>query len=167
MNIQEDKNIHSLNDTPTDNTQCDTKQCDTKQCDTKQCDTIQCDTIQNQTKKEDMLFKLLKIINISVNNKDHLDNITFERDILIDSDTVEKYYELIPELKIHYNSDTLTCLHKNSTQKQKFPAVNMLRQILRCNSFKLKPKVVSLGYVNHIKVIKRYFTIIKVELDTN
>ena len=101
----------------------------------------------------------MKIINIDVDNKNELDEFTFERDILIDPNVIDKYCEMIPELKIHYHSDTLTCLHKNSTQKQRFPAINMLRQILRCNGFKLKPKVVSLGYVNHIKVIKRYFTI--------
>ena len=109
--------------------------------------------------KNDILFSLLKIINIDIDSLDKLNNCNIERDLLMDDDVIEQYYKFIPKLKEFYNSDELTCLHKNSLQKQKFPAINMLRQILKASGFLLKPKVVCLGYVGKDKITKRYFII--------
>ena len=36
--------------------------------------------------------------------------------------------------------------HKNSLEKQKFPTINMIRQILKCNELKLQPYIVCKGY---------------------
>ena len=109
--------------------------------------------------KNDILFSLLKIINIDIDSLDKLNNCNIERDLLMDDDVIEQYYKFIPKLKEFYNSDELTCLHKNSLQKQKFPAINMLRQILKASGFLLKPKVVCLGYIGKDKITKRYFII--------
>ena len=40
----------------------------------------------------------------------------------------------------------LTCLHKNSLEKQKFPALNMIRQICKCNHLKVYPFVICKGF---------------------
>lgn len=109
--------------------------------------------------KNEIIFSLLKIINIDVDSLDKLNNYSIERDLLMDEDVIDKYYKFIPKLKDFYNSDELTCLHKNSLQKQKFPAINMLRQILKASGFLLKPKVVCLGYIGKDKITKRYFII--------
>ena len=109
--------------------------------------------------KNDIILSLLKIINIDIDSLDKLNNCNIERDLLMDEDVIEQYYKFIPKLKEFYNSDELTCLHKNSLQKQKFPAINMLRQILKASGFLLKPKVVCLGYVGKDKITKRYFII--------
>ena len=45
-----------------------------------------------------------------------------------------------------YSSEYLNCLHDNSIYKQKFPAINLIRQILKCNYLKLTPKIISNGY---------------------
>ena len=115
-----------------------------------------------ETQKYELLLKLLKIINIDIEEKDSLLNYTFERDILLDQTVIDKYYEMIKNLKKNYTSDMLTCLHMNSTIKQRFPGINMLRQILKCNSLKLKPKVVSMGYIGDVKMVKRFFTIVPI-----
>ena len=49
----------------------------------------------------------------------------------------------------------------NSLNKQKFPAVNMLRQICKCNGLKVYPFIVSKGYdkTNGRKIIERYYKI--------
>ena len=39
--------------------------------------------------------------------------------------------EVLQHIQKQYKSDYLNCLHDNSLKKQKFPAVNMLRQIMR------------------------------------
>jgi len=117
-----------------------------------------------ETQKYELLLKLLKIINIDIDidDKDSLLNYTFERDILLDQTVIDKYYEMIKNLKKNYTSDVLTCLHMNSTIKQRFPGINMLRQILKCNGLKLKPKVVSMGYIGDVKMVKRFFTIVPI-----
>ena len=93
-------------------------------------------------------------------DRETLNGTSFERDILLTEDVIHKYYSMIKKLKTTYTSDILTCLHVNSVLKQKFPAINMLRQILKCNHFKLKPVVITLGYSGNIKLVKRYFKII-------
>ena len=53
----------------------------------------------------------------------------------------------------------LNCLHKNSLEKQKFPAVNMLRQTLKCNNIKMNPLVVCKGYdkTSGKKIVERSY----------
>ena len=116
-----------------------------------------------ETQKYELLLKLLKIINIDIEEKNSLLNYTFERDILLEQTVVDKYYDMIKNLKENYTSDVLTCLHMNSTIKQRFPGINMLRQILKCNGLKLKPKVVSMGYIGDVKIVKRFFTIVPID----
>ena len=59
----------------------------------------------------------------------------------------------------------LNCLHKNSLSKQRYPAVNMLRQILKCNNIKLKPFNVCQGYNKSTgnKIVKRFYKIMTME----
>ena len=75
---------------------------------------------------------------------------------------IEYFNNFVPELKEgKYMSHKLTCLHKNSLEKQKFPGINLLRQILKCNKLKLSPKLMYKGYnrITGKKIVERYFTI--------
>ena len=112
------------------------------------------------TKKKELIRKLLKIIDEKF-EKQELDNMIIEQEQLKQRNIIIKFRELIPELKQHYNSEMLNCLHKNSLSKQKFPAVNMLRQILKCNNYKLKPFIVCNGYdkTNGKKLVERKYVI--------
>ena len=111
-----------------------------------------------------LLIKLLKIININIDSIDQIDHLQIDREILKDKKVIEKYYDLIPELKKIYNSDMFSCLHKNSLEKQKQPGVCMLRQILKANNFKMIPKIYNLGYNknNGKKIVKRTYYINKI-----
>jgi len=111
--------------------------------------------------QNNILKDLLYLINIKIDDETELDNYQFERDILLDDKIIENYNKFIPKLKKKYSSNKLTCLHLNN--KQKFPAINMLRQILKCNGYKMIPVVVSLGYCDGIKLTKRYFCINKIQ----
>ena len=107
-----------------------------------------------------LLLDLLKIINIHINLSD-LDQFTIDRDILLQDNIIKKYHDMIPKLKEYYCSDMMNCLHKNSIKRQPFPAINMLRQILKANKFKLEPKTISMGYdkATGKKNVKRLFVI--------
>ena len=45
----------------------------------------------------------------------------------------ENIQTAISNVSTKYKSSKLTCLHKNSTNKQKFPIINFVRQVLKCN----------------------------------
>ena len=118
--------------------------------------------------KEDLLIDLFQSLDLdsNINNLDDLFSLTISQDKLKDKELINKLYEKIDDLKIFYNSNMLTCLHKNSLHKQKFPALNMLRQICKCNGLKVYPFVISRGYdkVSGRKIIDRYYKITPIEI---
>ncbi|MHB1952379.1 MAG: hypothetical protein ACYCOU_01405 [Sulfobacillus sp.] len=79
--------------------------------------------------------------------------------VLKDPDVISRLNELVPDLKRIYSSDKLTCLHTNNVNKQKFPGVNMLRQILRISGFELQSTPVYQGYDNEGKkmYVRQYY----------
>ena len=118
---------------------------------------------RKKTKKEELLLRIFKILNYDVDQLEELTSITIQRDLLKGKKITEKILELVPELREVYNSAYLTCLHDNSIYKQKFPVINLIRQILKCNFFLMTPKVVSNGYekVTGRKLVTRIFVIEK------
>jgi hypothetical protein len=118
---------------------------------------------KKKTKKEELLLRIFKILNYDVDQLEELTSITIQRDVLKGKKITEKILELVPELREVYNSAYLTCLHDNSIYKQKFPVINLFRQILKCNFLLMTPKVVSNGYekVTGKKIVTRIFVIEK------
>ena len=89
--------------------------------------------------KIDLLIDIFKIINVEIKNVNDLLDLQIDQNVLRNKNLFHEITEKIPNLKSHYNSSKLTCLHSNSLEKQKFPVVNMFRQILKCNNYKLEP----------------------------
>lgn len=119
---------------------------------------------QLQKKKQiELLLKIFKLLKFHTDILEDLTNLTFPRETLIQKENKEKLLELIPELKEVYNSSYLTCLHDNSIYKQKFPAVNLVRQVLKCHHLALTPKIISNGYEKTTgkKKVSRIFKIEK------
>ena len=92
------------------------------------------------------LKKIFNTIDININSINELENAEISRDILLTDKINSEYNNLIGECKTIYNSSKLTSLHNNRLKKQKYPSINFLRQILKCNGYSLTPKIVSLGY---------------------
>ena len=111
-----------------------------------------------------LLQELLGHLNITFDTLEGLVNIELERDRLLLPEIEHKFNSYQDKLKyVGYKSSKLTSLHKNNTAVQKFPAIDMLRQILKCNGLWLRPKVVSYGYLaSGVKLTKRYFIIQKI-----
>ena len=111
------------------------------------------------------LNKMLNLIDISFNNLEELVGLEINRDKLLSSEIITKLKLLQPNLKISgYGSGKLTSLHLNSVVKQSFPAINMVRQILKCNGYHMKPIVKSNGYdkIAGRKIVSRYFILEKI-----
>ena len=118
--------------------------------------------INIKDKNIELLKTMLNIIDIEFEELDDLVNTIIVRDFLLKEDIEDKFIALQNNIKeVGYSSSKLTSLHKNSVYSQKFPAINMLRQILKCNGLKLLPKKEYNGYtaMGH-KIINRYFIIV-------
>ena len=111
--------------------------------------------------KFDLLKDIFSALEINIKERNDISNIILKQDTLKSKTLISDLNEKVPNLKSYYNSSKLTCLHKNSLDKQKFPAVNMFRQILKCNSFKMEPYVISKGYdkFSGKKLVERYYRI--------
>ena len=109
--------------------------------------------------KFDLLKDIFSALEINISERNDISNLILKQDTLKSKTLITDLNEKVPNLKSYYNSSKLTCLHKNSLDKQKFPAVNMLRQILKCNSFKMEPYVISKGYdkFSGKKLVERYY----------
>ena len=112
-------------------------------------------------KNIELIKKLFFPLNIELEKLEDLHDIEIDRDLLFKNETKLEYDKLIFEFKALYKTSRLNCLHENRNSKQKFPQVNLLRQILKCNNLKLKPKTVSLGYskITGKKMVKRSYII--------
>ena len=111
---------------------------------------------------QDLLRKMLSYFNISFININDLINIELERNSFLTPEVVDHFQKFKEEFKIlGYKTGKLTSLHKNNLIKQKFPAINMLRQLLKCNNLLLKPLIKSNGYdkITGRKNTIRYFII--------
>ena len=118
---------------------------------------------ENKKKKIELVIKMFQLLKYDVETISELTNLTIQRDTLLQKEIKNKLMELIPELKLVYKSSYLNCLHDNSIFKQKFPAINLLRQVLKCHHLSLTPKIVSNGYerVTGKKRVNRIFIIQK------
>ena len=119
----------------------------------------------NEKLKEELLVKLLNLMKIECNNIKEALGTIIEQTQLKNFELDKTCFCYVNELKKFYKSNMLNCLHKNSLSKQKYPAVNMLRQILKCNNIKLKPFNICNGYNKSTgnKIVKRFYKIITME----
>ena len=76
-----------------------------------------------------------------------------------------KYNEIkkyIPDLKSVLSSSSLTSLHKEAEKQQKYPPLNLVRQILNAYSYDMKPIRKCDGYTKTgTKKFRRFFLITK------
>ena len=124
----------------------------------------------NKLKKKDLKGDLKKKFKIELLKKfmlivglKTLNNQIILFDKLIEPKVITKLRKEVNNLKKVYQSDKLTALHKNAKTKQKFPGINIFRQILKENGFKMIPRVQSMGYNGSKKIVKRSYLIQKIK----
>jgi len=84
---------------------------------------------------------LLKSGFILTKDISELDGILIPRELLINDSKYEIVREYLAKLKKHelFSSSFLTSLHKDADKKQKWPLLNLIRQILKVNHYRMKP----------------------------
>ena len=102
------------------------------------------------------IFKAVEI------DPDYLDGALIPREMLISVSLYEKIQEKIPDLKKKFSSSYMTSLHKGAKDQQKWPLLNLIRQILHTYHYQMKPIRKSDGYTPQgVKKYRRYFLILK------
>jgi hypothetical protein len=105
---------------------------------------------------------ILKIIGIEFNDFHDLNGLTILREQLLSDAKYEEVKQFLPELKKTYSSSFMTSLQKNADKSQKWPLLNLVRQILNVYDYKMDPIRKSDGYtLEGVKKYKRYFLIKK------
>jgi hypothetical protein len=94
-----------------------------------------------------------------------LNGITIPREIFLDKELYLSVKDEIPILKQIFTSSALTGLQSNAEENQKWPLLNLVRQVLRSCNYKMTPKRISAGYTKDgKKIYKRMFIIEKISV---
>lgn len=97
---------------------------------------------------------------IVMNTYDDLDGMLIPREIFLDNTNYINVKEDIAILKQIFASSSLTALQSTAEDNQKWPLLNLVRQILRSCNYKMTPKRVSAGYTKDgKKIYKRMFIV--------
>ena len=98
---------------------------------------------------------------IQMNELTDLDGMLIPREILLDPENYKTVKEDISILKNIFNSSALTSLQSTAESNQKWPLLNLVRQILKSCHFKMTPKRVSAGYTKDGKKLYRRMFIVE------
>lgn len=107
--------------------------------------------------------KILATVGINFEILSDLDGFYIPREQLLSDTKYEELKIIIPKLKKNFSSSFMTSLHKNADKEQKWPLLNLIRQILATYHFKMEPIRKSDGYtLEGVKKYKRFFEIKKI-----
>ena len=116
---------------------------------------------------DDEIKYIFKFIGLEVNNFHDLNGITISRDVLLSDNKYDEIKYLIPKLKQIFSSSFMTSLQKNAEHSQKWPLLNLIRQILHNYGYRMEPIRKADGYtLDGVKKYKRYFLIINKNTNT-
>ena len=105
---------------------------------------------------------ILKMAGFEIDELKDIDGLVTPRESLISDDKYDQIKKLIPELKKHYSSSFMTSLQTKAETSQKWPLLNLIRQLLNVHNYKMEPIRKSDGYtLEGVKKYKRYFQIKK------
>lgn len=105
---------------------------------------------------------ILKSIGFNFNELAELDGLFIPREQLLSDYKYEEIKILIPSLKKNFSSSLMTSLQKNADKIQKWPLLNLVRQILNIYNYKMEPVRKADGYtLEGVKKYKRYFQVKK------
>jgi hypothetical protein len=100
------------------------------------------------------------IIGLNVEKIEDFEGLFIPREQLLCDLKYNEIKKLIPDLKKIYSSSFMTSLQKNADKCQKWPLLNLVRQILNIYKYKMLPIRKSDGYtLDGIKKYKRFFLI--------
>tara|TARA_B110000858_G_scaffold192268_2_gene242754 strand:+ start:334 stop:771 length:438 start_codon:yes stop_codon:yes gene_type:complete len=112
--------------------------------------------------KNDILVCFLQRCGIVCSDYSHISSLIIPRVILLHDEKYKDAIEYIPAFKKMFSSSYLTSLQNTAGEKQRWPLLNIVRQILKEYNFKLTPKRLSNGYTKDKKKLYRRVFIIEI-----
>lgn len=110
-----------------------------------------------------ILITFLNACKVECTSIQQIDGLHIPRETLLNNDVYESVKKFIPEFKKKFSSSYLTSLQGSAEISQKWPLLNLFRQILKSYNYNLKPKRLSNGYSKTgKKLYKRIFLIEKI-----
>ena len=85
------------------------------------------------------VIKFLKKCKIQFDVENQIDGQLIPRDILLSKEVYNEVKEEIVELKKKFSSSSLTSLQKTAESGQKWPLLNLVRQVLKTCNYQIKP----------------------------
>lgn len=105
---------------------------------------------------------ILELIGLEFKSSNEIEEQLIIRELLLSDSKYDLVKCYIPELKKNYSSSFMTSLQKNADKSQKWPLLNLTRQLLNVYGYKMEPIRKADGYtLEGIKKYKRYFRIYK------
>lgn len=125
------------------------------------------DELKDESKHElnVCIIDLLTKIGFVCGNINELDGMVIPRVFLLDEHRYSEVQENIVVLKTLLSSSMLTSLQSSAPDRQKWPLLNLIRQILKSQGYSLQPKRLCDGYdANKKKKYKRVFVVNKINI---
>jgi hypothetical protein len=121
--------------------------------------------MEKKEETNNLLIDFLNKSHIPCTTLTDLNGMLLPRELFFNDTLYKELKADIPILKNIFSSSYLTALQEPAEKIQKWPHLNLIRQILRSCNFKLIPKRVSDGYtIDGKKKYKRMFIIEKMRI---
>ena len=112
---------------------------------------------------DENILKFLKKCDLIKETEEELEGLVILRDSLLSKDKYEEVKAHINELKKIHSSSALTALQSTALKNQRWPLLNLVRQILRANGYIMRPNRQSNGYDDDGR--KKYIRYFIIELE--
>ena len=113
--------------------------------------------------KDKIIINFLNECGFICEKLDMLQGIQISREFLLNEQKYQNIQEHISLLKNLYSSSYLTSLQSTAMKTQKWPLLNLVRQILKSSGYNLTPKRLCAGYAKDgVKKYKRIFIVNKI-----
>jgi len=111
---------------------------------------------------KDEVIQFLNKCKIPFTQEEQLVGMLIPREVLLSKETYDSVKGDISIIRTIYSSSAMTGLQQTAAEKERWPLLNLVRQLLKVSNFNMRPVRVSDGYTKEKKKkYKRYFKIEK------
>ena len=113
---------------------------------------------------EEIIKNFLNKCNVVFDDFNQLEGMSIPRETFLSNEVYETVKNDIEEIKKYYSSGSMTALQKNAGTTQKWPLLNLVRQILKTHNYLMHPVRKSNGYTKDgKKKYLRFFVLKKIK----
>lgn len=119
--------------------------------------------LEEEQKK--LIKDFLSLCGLEISNLENLEGMIIYRETLLSLETYNKVRNKIIGLKSIFSSSNHTAMHADAYKKQRWPLINIVRQVLRGIGYEMEPRRLSDGYSEEGKKSYRRIFVISREIN--